>query len=158
MRAIGPATGRRMGFTALGGLALALGSSLLAQAKPLAPPSSDAMPPIELTITMDKGKPVCAPAELLVPANTDIALHVVSHADRPVTLTIPGQFSNGLVLHADGDLVHVASEEGYLVKQNGQGTLRLRSKGAGQDDYACTSTANANEPFKGQYVRKDPAK
>ena len=142
---------------AFGGGAALLGLGTLAQAKDLPPPSSDSMPPIELTITMDQGKPVCAPAELLVPANTNIALHIVSKADRPVTLTIPGQFSNGLVLHADGDLVHVASEDGYLVKQAGQGVLRLRSKGAGQDEYACTSTANKDQPFKGQYVRKDPA-
>jgi hypothetical protein len=141
----------------LGGWALALMSGNLAQAKDLPPPSSDVMPPIELDISMDNGKPVCAPAELLVPANTNIALHIVSRADRPVTLTIPGQFSNGLVLHADGDLVHVASEEGYLVKQNGEGTLRLRSKGVGQDEFACTSTANKDAPFKGQYVRKAPA-
>lgn len=141
----------------LGGLALALVPASLAQAKPLGPPSSDSMPPIELTITLDNGKPVCAPAELLVPANTNIALHIVSHADRPVTLTIPGQFSNGLVLHSDGDLVHVASEKGYLVKQNGQGTLRLRSQEPGKSEYACTSTANEKDPFKGSYVRKPPA-
>ncbi len=141
----------------LGGWAFALASGTVAQAKDLPPPSSPSMPPIELTITLDNGKPVCAPAELLVPANTDIALHIVSKADRPITLTMPGQFANGLVLHADGDLVHVASEDGYLVKQNGQGTLRVRSMAAGQEEYACTSTANRAEPFKGRYVRKDPA-
>ena len=140
------------------GLALALAATASAAAAPTNPPATDAVPPIELTITMDNSKPVCAPAELLVPANTNIVLHVVSQADRPVTLTIPGQFSNGLVEHADGDLVHVMSEEGYLVKQKGQGTLRLRSKGVGQDEYACTSTANQSEPFKGRYVRKETAK
>lgn len=140
-----------------GGLALALAPSCLVQAEPLKAPSSDVMPPIELSITMDKGKPVCAPAELLVPANTNISLHVVSDADRPVTLTIPGQFSNGLVLHADGDLVHVASEDGYLVKQKGNGTLRFRSQEPGESEFACTSTANQDAPFKGRYVRKPPA-
>ncbi|MGT2479539.1 anaerobic typically selenocysteine-containing protein [Methylobacterium oryzae CBMB20] len=137
--------------------ALLLPAVALAQGKPLPPPASDATPPVELTITMKDGKPVCAPAELLVPANTNIALQVVSHADQAVTLTIPGQFSNGLVEHADGDLVHVESEKGYLVKQNGQGTLRLRSEGPGREEYACTSTANQHAPFKGSYVRQSPA-
>ncbi|MCJ2015431.1 cupredoxin domain-containing protein [Methylobacterium sp. J-076] len=140
------------------GLALSLLPTLaLAEGKPLPPPSSDVVPPIELTITMKDGKPVCAPAELLVPANTNVALSVVSSADAEVTLTIPGQFANGLVLHADGDLVHVASEHGYLVKRNGKGTLKLRTEGPGKEDYACTSTTNQKAPFIGSYVRKSPA-
>ena len=61
-----------------------------AQGKPLPAPSSSVMPPVELTITAENGKPVCAPAELRLPANTDIALHVVSHADTPVTITAEG--------------------------------------------------------------------
>lgn len=128
----------------------------LAQGKPLPAPSSDVTPPIELTIDLKDGKPVCAPAELLVPANTNVALSVVSHANADVTLTIPGQFSNGLVLHADGDLVHVESEKGYLVKRNGKGTLKLRTEGAGTVEYACTSTTNQKSPFTGSYVRKSP--
>lgn len=137
------------------GLALVLLPALAhAEGKPLPPPSSEATPPIALTITLDGDKPVCDPAELLVPANTNIALDVVNKANRDVTITIPGQFANGLVLHADGDLVHVASEDGYLVKRNGKGTLKLRSKEPGQEEYACTSTNNQSAPFKGTYVRK----
>jgi hypothetical protein len=137
--------------------ALLLAGPALAQGKPLAPPANDAMPPVELTISMKEGKPVCEPAELTLPADTNIALHIVSSADAPVTITAPGQFENGLVLHADGDLVHVASEKGYTVKQNGQGTLRLRTMKAGQEEYACTSTRNANAPFKGKLVLSPPA-
>lgn len=133
-------------------VALLMAGPALAQGKPLAPPASDAMPPVELTITMTDGKPVCAPAELTLPADTNIALHIVSTADAPVTITAPGQFENGLVLHADGDLVHVASEKGYTVKQNGKGTLRLRTMKAGQEEYACTSTRSADAPFKGKLV------
>lgn len=140
------------------GLALALLPVVaLAQGKPLPPPSTDAMPPIEFTITLQDGKPVCAPAELLVPANTNVALKIVSTADADVTITIPGQFANKLILHSDGDLVHVASEEGYLVKRNGKGTLTLRTEGAGEATYACTSTTNQSQPFTGKYVRKPPA-
>ncbi len=61
------------------------------------------------------------------------------------------------MLHADGDLVHVASEKGYTVKQNGKGTLRLRTLKAGQEEYACTSTRNADAPFKGKLVLSPPA-
>jgi len=130
---------------------------VFAQGKPLPPPASDVMPPVELTISLKDGKPVCAPAELRLPADTNIALHIVSTANAPVTLTAPGQFENGLVLHADGDLVHVASEKGYTVKQNGQGTLKLRTMKAGQEDYACTSTRKEDAPFKGKLVLVPPA-
>lgn len=147
----------RYGPAALGLTLALLPSFAFAQGKPLPPASTDVMPPIELTITMDGDKPVCAPAELLVPANTNIALNIVSNADRDVTITIPGQFSNGLVLHSDGDVVHVMSEQGYLVKRNGKGTLRLRTEQAGREEYACTSTTNQKAPFKGTYVRKPPA-
>ena len=138
-------------------LALLVAGPALAQGKPLAPPASDAMPPVELTISLKDGKPVCEPAELRLPADTNIALNIVSSANVPVIITAPGQFENGLVLHADGDLVHVASEKGYTVKQNGKGTLRLRTMKAGQEEYACTSTRNADAPFKGKLVLTPPA-
>lgn len=140
--------------TALGLALLLTPATAFAQGKPLPPPASDATPPIALTITLQDGKPVCDPAELLVPANTNVALTISSQANADVTLTIPEQFSNGLVLHADGDLVHVASEKGYLVKRNGKGTLKLRTEGPGQVKYACTATNNQSQPFTGTYTRK----
>jgi hypothetical protein len=138
-------------------VALLVAGPAFAQGKPLPPPASDAMPPVELTISLKDGKPVCDPAELRLPANTNVALKIVSSADVPVTITAPGQFENGLVLHADGDLVHVASEKGYTVKQNGQGTLRLRTMKAGQEEYACTSTRKLDAPFKGKLVLSQAA-
>ena len=135
---------------------LLLPTAALAQGKPLPAPSSDAMPPVELTINMQGAQPICEPTELRLPANTNVELHVISHVDKPVTITMPGQFANGRVLHADGDLVHVASEDGYLVKQNGRGTLRLRTQEAGQQEYACTSTGNEKGAFKGMLVRTSP--
>ena len=77
--------------------------------------------------------------------------------DTPVTITADGLFENGHVLHADGDLVHVASEKGYLVKRDGQGTLRVRTLEAGNHDFACTSTASKNAPFVGKLVLTPPA-
>ena len=127
-----------------------------AQGKPLPAPASDATPPVEITISLEGGKPVCAPTELLLPANTNITLHIVSSADAPITITAPGQFENGLVLHADGDLTHVASEAGYTIKQHGTGTLKLRTMKAGQEEYACTSNRNADAPFKGKLVLVQP--
>lgn len=137
--------------------ALLLVGSTYAEGKPLEAPASDAMPPVELIISMEDGKPVCDPAEILLPANTNVALHIVSSADAPITITAPGQFEHGLVLHADGDLIHDASEKGYTIKQKGQGTLRLRTMKPGQEDYACTSNRNANDPFKGKLTLTQPA-
>jgi hypothetical protein len=137
--------------------ATAFGNAALAQSKPLPPASSGAMPPVELTITMDGDIPVCAPAELRLPANTNVELHIISSAGEPVTITAPGQFENANVLHADGDLVHVASEKGYLVKQNGKGTLRIRTLKEGQETYACTSNRNQKAPFEGKLVLTPPA-
>lgn len=129
----------------------------LAQGKPLPAPASDAVPPVELSISLKDGKPVCGPAELRLPADTNVTLTIVSTADTPVTLTADGQFENGLVLHADGDLVHVASEKGYTVKQNGKGTLKLRTMKAGETPYGCASNRNADQPFVGKLVLTPPA-
>ena len=138
-------------------LVLLAAGPALAQGKPLPQPATDAMPPVELTISLKDGKPVCAPAELKLPADTNVALNIVSSADAPVTITAPGQFENGLVLHADGDLVHVASEKGYTVKQNGRGTLRLRTVGAGEKPFACTGANSRDVPFEGRVVLTPPA-
>lgn len=137
--------------------ALLIAGPAFAQGKPLPPPASDVTPPVELTVSMKDGKPVCDPAELRLPADTNVVLTIKSSADAPVTLTAPGQFENGLIQHADGDLVHVASEKGYTIKQNGQGTLRLRTMKAGQETYACTSTRNESAPFKGKLILVPPA-
>ncbi|GBU16125.1 MULTISPECIES: anaerobic typically selenocysteine-containing protein [Methylobacterium] len=134
-----------------------LGGPTLAQGKPLPPPASDAMPPTELAISLKDGKPVCEPNELRLPADTNVALTIASTADAPVVLTMGEQFENGRVLHHDGDLGHVMSEKGFTVKQNGRGTLRLRTMGAGTYEYACTSTRNQSAPTKGKLVLTPPA-
>ncbi|WP_336487406.1 cupredoxin domain-containing protein [Methylobacterium nigriterrae] len=138
---------------ALAALFVLSGGLALAEEKPSPQPKAgDAMPPVELTIDLEGGKPRCSPAELRLPAETNVALRVVNRADRPVTLTAPGQFENRNVLHADGDLVHVMSNEGYLVKQGGTGTLKLRTLAAGQYPYACTGVQDRVAPFKGTLI------
>jgi hypothetical protein len=120
-------------------------------------PATDAVPPVALAITLQDGKPVCDPADLRLPADTDVVLQVVSQANVPVTVTAPGQFEQGHLLHADGDLVHVMSEKGYLVKPMGRGTLKLRTLGAGEHSYACTATNRQNAPFTGKMILSPPA-
>ena len=153
-------TGPRAGALVAGGLTAALALAVPAaaeQSKPLPKPATDVMPPVEITISEQDGKPVCAPAELRLPADTNVEIRVVSSAGTPVTITAPGQFENARVLHADGDLVHVASEKGYLVKQNGKGTLRLRTMPAGEHDYACTGTTTQTAPAVGKLILTPPA-
>ena len=148
----------RNAVLALGAVAAAMAvQPALAQGKPLPPPASDVMPRVELRVGLTDGKATCSPAELPLPADTNIELHVVSTADRPVTLTIPGQFEKGHVLHADGDVGHNASEKGYTLKANGQATIRVRSLSPSEVSYACTSTANQSEPFTGKVTYTKPA-
>lgn len=144
---------------ALGTLCLVLSSqAALAQGKPLPPPASDGQPVTELTIDKRDGKIACAPAELRLPADTNAELRVVNRADQPVTLTIDGQFENGLVQHVDGDQGHSASEKGYTIKRDGKATLKFRTMAAGERPYGCTGVNSQSEPFVGTYVLVPPAR
>lgn len=69
----------------------------------------------------------CVPAELRLPAGSNVELTITNTTKNHVTLTAPRQFENRHVLHHDGDLVHVASNDGYLIKQNEKGMLRIRT-------------------------------
>ncbi|MCJ2141427.1 cupredoxin domain-containing protein [Methylobacterium sp. E-066] len=139
-------------------LATLLAGAASAEDNPqLGKPASAVMPPVELTVTLQDGKPVCAPADLRLPANTDVMLQVVSQANVPVTITAEGQFEQGHLLHADGDLVHVMSEKGYTVKANGHGTLKLRTLDAGEHSYACTANNMRDAPFVGKMTLSPPA-
>ena len=132
---------------------LAGSAATLAQGKPKEPPANDTMLPVEFKITMEDGKPVCAPAELRLPADSNVELRIDSTASKPVVLTMEGgQFENSRVLHHSGDLGHVMTEKGFTVKQNGKGMIRLRTVQAGEFAYACTSTGNMSDPFKGKAI------
>lgn len=142
----------------LGTLCLVLSTKAgFAESKPLPPPASTGQPVMELTIDKRDGKIACAPAELRLPADTDAELRVVNRADQPVTLTIDGQFENGLVQHVEGDQGHSASEKGYTIKLNGKATLKFRTMAAGERPYGCTGVNSQNEPFVGKYILVPPA-
>jgi hypothetical protein len=131
--------------------ALRLGSVLLTAALLIggAAPAAETMPSVDLTMTVENGAAKCAPAELRLPADTDVSIHVENHSTSQIVLTAPQIFENKNVLHHDGDVVHVASNEGYTVKQNGKGELRVRTIAAGQYPFGCTSVNDRSQPFKG---------
>lgn len=138
-------------------LAVALSGGARA-ANDLPPPKTDAMPPVEVTITAENGVPACAPAELRLPAQSNVDLHVVNQSNEQVSLTAPQIFQNKNVLHHDGDVVHVASNDAYLVKANGKGAIRLRTIAPGEYTYGCTATTKQDQPFTGKLTLIDPAK
>jgi plastocyanin len=138
---------------------LCLGGTLaLAEQKPTsAPKNEDLQPPVQLVAELVDGRIRCDPAELRLPAQTNVQLQIVNRTKHQVTLTAPKMFENKNVLHHDGDLVHVASDDGYLIKQGGEGLLRVRTLAEGQYPYACTSTNDRNAPFKGTLTLAAPA-
>ncbi|MGH1575276.1 cupredoxin domain-containing protein [Methylobacterium sp. P31] len=111
--------------------------------------AAETMPSVELTMTVENGAAKCAPAELRLPANADVSIHVQNRSSSQIVLTAPRIFENKNVLHHDGDVVHVASNEGYTVKQNGKGEIRVRTIAAGQYPFGCTSVNDRSQPFKG---------
>jgi len=144
--------------TTLAAAALALLTGSAHAANDLPPPKTDAMPPVEVTITAENGVPACAPAELRLPAQSNVDLHVVNQSNEQVSLTAPQIFQNKNVLHHDGDVVHVASNDAYLVKANGKGEIRLRTIAAGEYTYGCTATSKQDKPFTGKLTLIDPPK
>ncbi|MFE1601963.1 cupredoxin domain-containing protein [Methylobacterium sp. ID0610] len=129
-------------------------------ANDLPPPKAggDAMPPVQVTITAQNGAATCEPAELRLPANSDVALQVSNQSDERVTITAPQIFQNKNVLHHDGDVVHVASNDAYLVKARGTGEIRIRTIAPGQYTYGCTGVTAQSKPFEGKLTLVDPAR
>lgn len=131
-------------------LGLLLLGPAMAEEKPTgASRNADALPPVALTVEEADGAVRCAPADLRLPADSNVELTIHNTTKNQVTLTAPRQFENRHVLHHDGDLVHVASNDGYLIKQNGKGMLRIRTLAEGQYPYGCTSVSKQSAPFQG---------
>jgi hypothetical protein len=142
-----PGTGR---LSVLGSPAARLGPALAA-ALLLggAASAAETAPSVDLTMTVQNGAAACAPAELRLPAETEVNIRVQNHSTSQIVLTAPQIFENKNVIHHDGDVVHVASNEGYTVKQNGKGEIRVRTIAAGQYPFGCTSVNDKSQPFKG---------
>ncbi|GJD51805.1 hypothetical protein OPKNFCMD_4564 [Methylobacterium crusticola] len=152
---------RRSGLAACAVLLAALLPSLPASAaNDLPPPKAggEAMPPVEVTITAQNETPQCAPAELRLPAQSNVDLHVINQSNLQVSITAPQIFQNKNVLHHDGDVVHVASNDAYLIKANGKGEIRLRTIAAGEYTYGCTSTNRRDATFTGKLTLVDPTR
>jgi len=127
-------------------------------ANDLPPPKTDAMPPVEVTITAENGVPRCAPADLRLPAQSNVDLHVTNQSNTQVSPGPPQIFRDKNVLHHDGDVVHVASNDAYLIKANGKGEIRLRTIAPGEYTYGCTATTKQDQPFTGKLTLVDPTK
>jgi hypothetical protein len=142
----------------IAGLALALAAGPLvpgAGARDLPPPKTDVVPPVELTVALEGGKVSCAPAELRLPAQTNVHVHLVNQTDKEITVTAPRIFDKNVLRH-DGDLVHVASAEGYTLKPSGRGDIELRTLAPGQYPFGCTSAQDQANPFRGTLVFVPP--
>ena len=152
-------TGRLGRALLTAGLSVTLSAGLLAgaPAKDLPAPQTDIVPPVEVVISAKGSSVECAPAELRLPAQTNVHLRLINHSDHDVTITAPGIFENRNVLHHDGDVVHVASNEGYTVKSEGHGDIEFRSLAAGEHTFGCTSVQNQSAPFRGKLVFVPPA-
>jgi hypothetical protein len=129
--------------------------TLSATARDLPPPKTDVVPPVELTVAADGKTVSCAPAELRLPAQTNVHVRLVNQTDKEITITAPQIFDKNVLRH-DGDLVHVASAAGYTLKPEGHGDIELRTLAPGQYPYGCTSAQNQGAPFKGTLVFVPP--
>ncbi len=141
----------------LGLMTILFAQAAAAQGKPDTPPKSASMPSVELKITKPDGKAVCSPTELRLAANSNVTINIISQSDSPVMLTSLNQFKNDQILHHDGDLAHAASGDGYTVKQNGKGVLKLRTLAAGEQEYGCASINNQKEVFRGKLILSPPS-
>lgn len=95
---------RRLRVAIAAALLIGAGTALPAvAANDLPPPTAggDVMPPVKVTITSENGAAKCDPAELRLPANSNVALQVTNQSDARVTITAPQIFQNKNVLHHD---------------------------------------------------------
>src|SRR4051794_30401069 len=142
--------------TTVAAMFLMSGAAFAAENMPSREGGGKGMPSVELTMNVDSGAAKCSPAELRLPANTDVSIKVTNQSSSQIVLTAPRIFENKNVLHHDGDVVHVASNDGYPVKQHGAGELRVRTIAEGQYPFGCTSVNNKSEPFKGTLTLSPP--
>jgi hypothetical protein len=142
--------------TIVSAVLLVSGAAHAAENMPSREGGEKSMPSVELTMNVEGGAAKCSPAELRLPANSDVSIKVTNQSSSQIVLTAPRIFENKNVLHHDGDVVHVASNDGYTVKQHGKGELRVRTIAEGQYPFGCTSVNNKSEPFQGTLTLSPP--
>jgi plastocyanin len=152
-------TDRRVRGVCVLAACLALGGSAFA-AEQLPPPkaSGDGSPPVEVTISAEGSGTRCEPAELRMPADSDVSLTFVNQAPYPATVTAAKQFENKQVLHHDGGVVHIANESGFTVRGNVRGEVKLRTLPPGEYEFSCATTRSQGQPFHGKLVLVAPDK
>src|SRR5215210_3869156 len=88
-------------------------------AAPQVPPPAQlgdkVLPPVEILAEMVGDSVRCSPAEVRLPAQDEIDLRLVNRTDQQVTVGGPELFSDRNLLRTEGDIVHAASDLGYVV-------------------------------------------
>lgn len=148
-----------------GAAAWALAAALLAAAlQPAGAQSSNApkqeppqvggaeTPPIDIKFDIVNGAARCEPPELRLPARTDVEVKITNTSDQIATITAPLLFRNEYVLHHEGDLAHVASNEGYTIKPRGTGRMKLRTPPPGEYEFSCFNAGTTGSPYKGKLI------
>ena len=129
-------------------LAFAAGSAL-AQSPPPAQVGDKVLPPVEILAEDVGGSIRCSPPEVRLPAQDEIDLRLVNRSAQQVTMSGPELFSDRNLVRSEGDIVHAASDQGYVVKQNGTGRLIVRTPPPGQYRYGCAGSRSQGTPSGG---------
>ncbi len=129
-------------------LGIALNSgAVLAQAP--AQRGEDVLPPIEILAELVGGSVRCSPAEARLPARDEIDLRLVNRSDQQVTFGGQELFSDRNLVRSEGDVVHAASDQGYVIKPTGTGRIIARTPPAGQYRYTCAGNRSQGTPSGG---------
>ena len=107
------------------------------------------LPPIEILAETVGDTVRCSPAEIRLPAQDEIDLRLVNRTDQQITVGGPELFSDRNLVRTEGDIVHAASDLGYVVKPNATGRVVLRTPAPGQYRYSCAGTRNQGAPTGG---------
>jgi hypothetical protein len=74
------------------------------------------LPPIEILAELVGDSVRCSPAEVRLPAQDEIDLRLVNRSDQPLTFAGQEIFSDRYLVRLEGDVVHAASDQGYVVE------------------------------------------
>lgn len=129
-------------------LAVGLGPAA-AQVPPPEQRGDKVLPPIEILAELVGGTVRCSPPEVRLPAQDEIDLRLVNRSDQTVTVAGPELFSDRNLVRSEGDVVHAASDQAYVVKPNGTARVIVRTPPAGQYRYTCAGNRSQGTPSGG---------